>query len=108
MVVIYGEAIVGYHPDQYAEAIEWGRRRIMNSEARKASLRFLFTRVVEPLGYSSTPDDELADFLLEQEVKLEGKLGSPFCPCQGRTRGARRHEDRRARASRITASISTP
>lgn len=24
VVVIYGEAIVGYHPEQYAEALEWG------------------------------------------------------------------------------------
>jgi ferredoxin-thioredoxin reductase catalytic chain len=63
----------------------------MNSEARKVSLRYFYTRVVEPLGYKFTPDDELADFLLEQEVKLERKLGAPYCPCQGRTR--RRADD---------------
>jgi ferredoxin-thioredoxin reductase catalytic chain len=57
----------------------------MGSEARKESLRYLYDRVVRPLGYKFTPDDELADFLLEQEVKLEQDLGAPFCPCQGRT-----------------------
>jgi len=60
----------------------------MGSAERKASLRYLFERVVDPLGYKFTPDEELADFLLEQEVKLEQDHGAPFCPCQGRT-GAR-------------------
>ena len=58
----------------------------MATEARKEALRYLFGRVVEPLGYKFTPDEELADFLLEQEVKLEQDLGAPYCPCQGRTR----------------------
>jgi len=57
----------------------------MGSAERKASLRYLFERVVDPLGYKFTPDEELADFLLEQEVKLEQDHGAPFCPCQGRT-----------------------
>jgi ferredoxin-thioredoxin reductase catalytic chain len=57
----------------------------LGSAERKESLRYLFERVVEPLGYKFTPDEELADFLLEQEVKLEQDLGAPFCPCQGRT-----------------------
>lgn len=57
----------------------------MADEARKEALRYLFERVVRPLGYKFTPDDELADFLLEQEVKLEQDHGAPFCPCQGRT-----------------------
>ena len=56
----------------------------MGGEARKESLRYLFERVVTPLGYKFTPDEELADFLLEQEVKLEQDHGAPFCPCQGR------------------------
>ena len=57
----------------------------MGTLERKASLRYLFERVVEPLGYKVTPDEELADFLLEQEVKLEQDPGAPYCPCQGRT-----------------------
>jgi len=54
--------------------------------ARKAAFRYLYERVVAPLGFKFTPDEELADFLLEQEVQLERDLGAPFCPCQGRTR----------------------
>jgi ferredoxin-thioredoxin reductase catalytic chain len=57
----------------------------VGSAERKESLRYLFERVVNPLGYKFTPDEDLADFLLEQEVKLEQDLGAPFCPCQGRT-----------------------
>ena len=57
----------------------------MGTLERKASLRYLFERVVEPLGYKVTPDEELADFLLEQEVKLEQDNEAPYCPCQGRT-----------------------
>jgi ferredoxin-thioredoxin reductase catalytic chain len=53
-------------------------------EERKQALRFFYTCVVEPLGFKFTPDDELAELLLEQEVKLEQKLGMPYCPCQGR------------------------
>ena len=54
----------------------------MRAESRKRALRFFFTRVVEPLGFKFTPDTELAEDLLEQEVKLEEKHGIPFCPCQ--------------------------
>jgi ferredoxin-thioredoxin reductase catalytic chain len=54
-------------------------------EARKKMLRNYFERVVDALGYKFTPDTALVDFLLEQEVKLEQKKGSPFCPCQART-----------------------
>ena len=50
----------------------------MDIEARKRSLRYFFAKVVEPLGYKFTPDDELADFLLEQESNLEAAHGSPF------------------------------
>ena len=57
----------------------------MGSAERKESLYYLFERVVDPLGYKFTPDAELADFLLEQEIKLEQDHGAPFCPCQGRT-----------------------
>jgi len=52
---------------------------------RKDALRYLYEKVVDPLGYKFTPDEELADFLLEQEVKLEQDHGAPFCPCQGRS-----------------------
>ena len=64
----------------------------MSTEARKEALRYLYERVVTPLGYKFTPDEELADFLLEQEVKLEQDLGAPYCPCQGRS--GERAEDR--------------
>jgi ferredoxin-thioredoxin reductase catalytic chain len=54
----------------------------MSTEARKKALRDLFGKVVEPMGFKFTPDGELADFLLEQEVTLERKHGVPFCPCR--------------------------
>lgn len=57
----------------------------MNVEARKEALRYFYSRVVKALGYKFTPDEELADFLLEQEVALEEEHGAPYCPCQGRT-----------------------
>jgi ferredoxin-thioredoxin reductase catalytic subunit len=55
----------------------------MNVESRKKALRYLFQRVIDPLGYKFSPDQEIVDFLLEQEVLLEQKHGIPFCPCQG-------------------------
>ena len=57
----------------------------MGNDARKESLRYLFDRVVQPLGYKFSPDEELVDELLEAEAKTEQDLGAPFCPCQGRT-----------------------
>lgn len=54
----------------------------MNVESRKKALRYFFEKVIDPLGYKFTPDEEMADFLLEQEVALEAKQGVPFCPCQ--------------------------
>ena len=54
----------------------------MNTESRKKALRHFFAKLVEPMGFKFTPDAELAEFLLEQEVKLEVKHGVPFCPCQ--------------------------
>lgn len=62
----------------------------MSNEPRKESLRYLFERVVTPLGYKFTPDAELVDELLEAEVKLEQDLGAPYCPCQGAAACARR------------------
>jgi len=57
----------------------------MNTEARKKALRHFYAGVIEPLGFKFSPDEELVDFLLEQEVKLEAEHGAPYCPCQGRT-----------------------
>ena len=52
----------------------------MKTESRKQSLRYFFAKVVEPLGYKFTPDEELADFLLEQECELEAKPEAPSAP----------------------------
>jgi ferredoxin-thioredoxin reductase catalytic subunit len=54
----------------------------MNTEARKHASRFFYTKIVEPIGFKFTPDADLAEFLLDQEVALEAKHGIPFCPCQ--------------------------
>jgi ferredoxin-thioredoxin reductase catalytic subunit len=54
----------------------------MDTEPRKQALRYFFEKVVTPLGFKFTPDAELVEFLLEQEVTLERKHGVPFCPCQ--------------------------
>jgi ferredoxin-thioredoxin reductase catalytic subunit len=54
----------------------------MDAEKRKEVLKTWFAEVVDILGYKFTPNEEMVDFLLEQEVKLEQKHGSPFCPCQ--------------------------
>lgn len=63
----------------------------MAVEKRKQRLREMFQRVINPLGYKFSPDKEIVDFLLEQEVMLEQKHGHPFCPCQGLT-GEREHD----------------
>jgi ferredoxin-thioredoxin reductase catalytic chain len=63
----------------------------MPGDERKAALHHFFAKVVDPLGFKFKPDAELADFLLEQEIKLEQTVGAPFCPCQGRT-GERKHD----------------
>ena len=54
----------------------------MTIESRKRALYTVFAKVVDRLGYKFTPDEELRNFLLEQEVALEQKHGIPFCPCQ--------------------------
>ena len=54
----------------------------MDIGSRKEALRYFYTKVVVPMGFKFTPDEDLADFLLEQEVALESKHGIPFCPCQ--------------------------
>jgi ferredoxin-thioredoxin reductase catalytic subunit len=58
----------------------------MTIESRKRVLYTFFAKVVDRLGYKFTPDEELRNFLLEQEVLLEQKHGIPFCPCQPITR----------------------
>ena len=52
----------------------------METESRKKALQYFFDKVVGPMGFKFTPDVELKDFLLEQEVMLEAKHGIPFCP----------------------------
>jgi ferredoxin-thioredoxin reductase catalytic subunit len=54
----------------------------MDTEPRKQALRFFFEKTVVPLGFKFTPDAELVEFLLEQDVALEVRHGVPFCPCQ--------------------------
>ncbi len=51
-------------------------------DERKQALRHFFEPIVDKLGYKFTPDEEMVDFLLEQEIKLEDKWGIPYCPCQ--------------------------
>jgi len=58
----------------------------MDTAARKECLRYLFGKVVDPLGFKFTPDEELVDMLLEAEVKIELDSGAPYCPCQRRTK----------------------
>ncbi len=53
--------------------------------SRKEALKYFFRKTIDPLSYKFSPDEELVDFLLEQEVKLEREHGVPFCPCQGLT-----------------------
>jgi ferredoxin-thioredoxin reductase catalytic chain len=60
-------------------------------EARKNMLRNYYEKIVDALGYKFTPDTALVEFLLEQEVKIEQRKGSPFCPCQALT-GEREHD----------------
>ena len=58
----------------------------MSAEARKKALRALFGPLVDKLGYKFTPNEEDADFLLEQEAIIEAETGVPYCPCQARTK----------------------
>ncbi|HLN74197.1 MAG: ferredoxin-thioredoxin reductase catalytic domain-containing protein [Methylococcaceae bacterium] len=54
----------------------------MDTDAKKKSLEFFHSRVVDALGYKFTPDKELMNTLLDQEILLQDKHGIPFCPCQ--------------------------
>ncbi len=63
----------------------------MTVESRKRALQTFYAGVVDALGYKFTPDEDLKDFLLEQEVALERRHGVPFCPCQPIT-GERAHD----------------
>ncbi|EEG76679.1 ferredoxin-thioredoxin reductase catalytic domain-containing protein [Dethiobacter alkaliphilus] len=58
---------------------------------RKEMFRAWHSKVVDALGYKFNPDAEMVDFLLEQQVHIERKYGSPFCPCQSTV--GRREED---------------
>lgn len=58
---------------------------MMDTQSRKKALRFFFARVIGPLGYKFSPDAELVEFCLEQEVKLEKLHGIPYCPCKAVT-----------------------
>jgi ferredoxin-thioredoxin reductase catalytic subunit len=63
----------------------------MDTGKRKEQLKVMYQGVIDPLGYKFSPDEEIVDFLLEQEVQLEKEKGNPFCPCQGLT-GEREHD----------------
>jgi ferredoxin-thioredoxin reductase catalytic subunit len=54
----------------------------MSLEPRKKALRYFFQKVVDPMGYKFSPDSDLVEFCLEQEVILEQKHGMPYCPCK--------------------------
>lgn len=54
----------------------------MDAARRKQAFRSWYTAIVDALGYKFNPDQDMVDFLLEQQVKIEKKHGSPFCPCQ--------------------------
>ncbi len=57
----------------------------MDTEKRKNQLKNMFLPIIDKLGYKLSPDEELVDFLFEQEVQIEKENGSPFCPCQALT-----------------------
>lgn len=57
----------------------------MEMEASKKALRAQFEPLVLAMGFKFTPDAELVDFCLEQEVILHRRHGIPFCPCKGLT-----------------------
>ena len=63
----------------------------MDPEKRKEQLKEMFLPIIDRLGYKLSPDEELVDFLFEQEVQIEKDKGSPFCPCQALT-GDREHD----------------
>jgi ferredoxin-thioredoxin reductase catalytic chain len=52
---------------------------------RTERLHYFYDRVVGPMGYKFSPDQELVDDLLATELKFELDLGAPYCPCQMRT-----------------------
>ena len=57
----------------------------MDVEAGKQALRAQFEPIVLALGFKFSPDKDLVDFTLEQEVILHQRHGIPFCPCKGLT-----------------------
>jgi ferredoxin-thioredoxin reductase catalytic chain len=63
----------------------------MTLDSRKKALRLFFQKVIEPLGYKFSPDTELVEFCLEQEVKLQEKYAIPYCPCKAITKDRARN-----------------
>ncbi|QLH75759.1 MAG: ferredoxin:thioredoxin reductase [Methanomassiliicoccales archaeon] len=57
----------------------------MKIDKEKEALREQFGPLVSALGFKFTPDEELVDFCLEQELVLYERHGIPFCPCKGLT-----------------------
>ncbi|OPY34657.1 MAG: Ferredoxin thioredoxin reductase catalytic beta chain [Methanomassiliicoccales archaeon PtaU1.Bin124] len=57
----------------------------MDMEASKQALREQFEPIVTAMGFKFSPDKEIVEFLLEQEVNLHAQHGIPFCPCKGLT-----------------------
>ena len=67
----------------------------MDTESRKKALQYFFDKVVGPMGFKFTPDVELKDFLLEQEVMLESQARHPILPLPADApRPRARHADR--------------
>ncbi|CAG1001549.1 MAG: glutaredoxin family protein [Candidatus Methanoperedens sp.] len=62
----------------------------MTVESRKKALRYLFQKIVDTLGYKFSPDEEMVDFLLEQEVMLEQKHGIPIVHVRDSLRNGRK------------------
>lgn len=57
----------------------------MVNDKRKKQLMKMFENVIDPLGYKFSPDKEIVDFLMDQEIQIEKETGHPYCPCQGLT-----------------------
>ncbi|MFA5312695.1 MAG: ferredoxin-thioredoxin reductase catalytic domain-containing protein [Methanomassiliicoccales archaeon] len=66
----------------------------MDAEAGKRALREQFGPVVDVLGFKFSPDSDLVEFTLEQEIVLYERHGIPFCPCKGLT-GVREEDMRK-------------
>ncbi|MEW6621865.1 MAG: ferredoxin-thioredoxin reductase catalytic domain-containing protein [Bacillota bacterium] len=54
----------------------------MSRRNRKEFFREWYGSLADKLGYRFSSDEDLVEFLLDQEVEIEKKHGHPFCPCQ--------------------------